>query len=580
MAALTQLLIGHRGVGKTTFLRGLEAWSRAHGEVRAFYDLDHEIEQRSGKTIAQLIAAGESEFRTLEHKILIELVRSTPLPTVIAVGAGFEEPLPPEAHVLWMRRATDAHGRCFLNRPRLDPALSPLSEYMERFAVRERRFQDWAHEELLLPEGYESGLESLFFANPSFAPFALTLLPENFRAWDAFFAKRRDWNVRWWEIRDDLLTEEQIARALSSLPRERVLFSRRKPGPLPEGRADWALELGPPPASPHVISLHERAEDFTATLARLGSFASQAEILKLAVEVKDFFELEAGHRWWMQDPVRRSFLPRSHDGRWRWYRSLFGPRMPLHFLREGTGSAPDQPPLWQALLQPTFRDHFAAVLGSPVEHSRTPMEQRRFFADHGWPVVAVDVPEAEFSAATRFLVHLGLRAAAVTAPLKKLAWACSDRVSSEARQMQAANTLSWAGGRVHAHNTDVLALAQCRARLPSYKNVWLWGGGGVKSSVLSVWPEAIEISARQGEPSASAPPDVLIWATGRHRHFRWPATGVRPQLVFDLNYGEDSPGLEWAVRENLPYQSGLTMFKLQAAFQREFWQAEWEGEAR
>ena len=43
--------------------------------------------------------------------------------------------------------------------------------------------------------------------------------------------------------------------------------------------------------------------------------------------------------------------------------------------------------------------------------------------------------------------------------------------------------------------------------------------------------------------------------------------------MLDLNYSDDSPGLEWAVRENLPYQSGLKMFKLQAEFQRRFWSA-------
>ena len=37
----------------------------------------------------------------------------------------------------------------------------------------------------------------------------------------------------------------------------------------------------------------------------------------------------------------------------------------------------------------------------------------------------------------------------------------------------------------------------------------------------------------------------------------------------DLNYTEDSPGSEWAIREDLPYRSGLEMFKLQADLQRQ-----------
>jgi shikimate kinase len=560
---MTTLLIGHRGTGKTSFLRGLAGTQT--------FDLDAEIENAEGRSIGEIFKDGEDKFRLLERATLERIVKAARGgEPVVAVGAGFEGPIPDGARVVWLQRPTDFLGRCFLDRPRLDPKLSPLAEYRERFFERERRFAEWAGEQVVLPEGYERGLEDILQRDLEI-PYEMTLLPGDFRDLKAFLARRQ---VRRWELRDDLLTQDQIELALKEISREKILYSRRaQQGEVPAGIAlDWPLELGEPPAKTSLISLHEREEDFASTLIRISSYNLP---LKLSVEIKDFTELKAGHEWWLKDPSRRSFLPRSAKGRWRWYRSLFGPRMPLHFIREGAGSSLDQPLLWQCYLQPEFKTDFAAVIGSPVEHSRSPLEQREFAKDI--PFVAIDVPEEEFSVALRFLEDLGLRFAAVTAPLKKLAWAQAHLLSNEARKTQAVNSLYFDHGKIFAHNTDVLALHELSKELTAAHSVWLWGGGGVKSSVRQIWPDAIEIPARQGT-ERTPPPDLLIWATGRSRTFVFPDVKIRPKLVLDLNYSQDSPGLEWAVRENLPYQSGLRMFKLQAEFQRRFWCACAKGE--
>jgi len=567
------LLLGHRGVGKTSFLKGLSLNAS---------DLDSEIERREGKSMAELLAEGEAHFRSVERGTLEKLIvdhLNNEVAAVVAVGAGFEGPIPKGVRAVWLRRAGDRQGRVFLDRPRLDAHLSPLDEYLSRFETRESRYSNWAlGDQLFLPEGYESGLE--FFVTGGSPPAAarlnadFTLLPEHFRQWPKFWEQRKEWGWRLVELREDVLSENQIAQALATVPREQILFSIRRPRAHQDSRTptgarwDWPLELGTPPLDIplDVVSLHNCPQN--GDLESLSKWADRARVLKLAIEVNSFGELERGHRWWQEDPCKRAFLPRSRDGRWRWYRSLFGPKMPLHFIREGDGSSLDQPYLYQSYLQEPYTDKFAAVLGDPVDHSRSPMEHREFFK--GTPFVGICVQIHEWHEAIGVLQRMGLVAAAVTSPLKQLAYKTCIETTARARELASVNTICFHDNKWHGENTDVLALKQLQVQ---GQNVWLWGGGGVVTSIRQVWPHAKPISARLGLLQPEADPDLLIWAVGRNHNFQWPPPPQKPYRVLDLNYTADSPGLEWAVKHNLPYQSGLRMFKLQAAAQREYWRS-------
>ena len=64
-------LIGFMGAGKTTLGSALAAQLGWH-----FIDLDREIEQKSGSTIAELFALkGEERFRMIEQEVLYDMVK-------------------------------------------------------------------------------------------------------------------------------------------------------------------------------------------------------------------------------------------------------------------------------------------------------------------------------------------------------------------------------------------------------------------------------------------------------------------------------------------------------------------------
>ena len=80
------VLLGFMGAGKTTVGRALATLLHCD-----FYDLDHVIEQREQKSVADIFASsGETEFRRIESAALRELLqeRAVKNDLVIALGGG------------------------------------------------------------------------------------------------------------------------------------------------------------------------------------------------------------------------------------------------------------------------------------------------------------------------------------------------------------------------------------------------------------------------------------------------------------------------------------------------------------
>jgi shikimate 5-dehydrogenase/shikimate kinase len=618
------VFIGHRGTGKSSLLNRVSHYYAEAGREASFLDLDMEIESRSGRLIRSIfLADGEEAFRKLERQTFAQIDQETSRSesdVYLALGAGFDPGLIPESwRVIWVRRASDEKGRIFMNRPRLDASRTALSEFQERYHRRHAAYRARADEVLWLEEGLEepNQVERAFFLEGfSALEGAMTIKPEQLRSeksLERWVRTRCRWGIRWFELRDDLLEEEQMIRLVALLPDERVLISFRDPArqasslSLVEQYAlafDWPVEMGDCSfAEPRFLSLHERKEDqsLKEALDRFPTEVPSGTQLKAALPVKNFQELMEAHEWRSAQPESRIFLPLSADGRWAWYRLLAGRKADLNFFRESDGSGPDQPTLLQWARSCRLEDsssggalafrEFAALLGNPVSHSRTPMEHEAYFAPKHVPVYAVLVREDEWRAgALGALAKLGLRWASVTSPLKELAFESCDRKDELSLRMRAVNTLKLASvdsGIWMGTNTDVEGFRSAMMDISraesdrgrSLGKVAVWGGGGTLGVVKAVLPEAQFFSLRSGEnrdpagvAAAEYLPDTVIWAVGSSlADVNDPPETWKPSLIVDLNYAEDSPGRAFALERECRYISGLSMFKAQAQGQRRFW---------
>ena len=98
----------------------------------------------------------------------------------------------------------------------------------------------------------------------------------------------------------------------------------------------------------------------------------------------------------------------------------------------------------------------AAVLGFPIEHSRSPELLNAAFAAAGLDAVMIPaaVPPETFAAAVAVLAAIRALGASVTVPHKLAAAALCDELSPAAREIGAVNCLHFDGGRLVGHNTD------------------------------------------------------------------------------------------------------------------------------
>lgn len=272
--------------------------------------------------------------------------------------------------------------------------------------------------------------------------------------------------------------------------------------------------------------------------------------------------------------------------------------MKIHFWREGDGSSLDQPTIYEQMSGLTPSQGFAAVLGQPVDHSWSPTFHHSRFIEQNLHFVAISLHKEEVSLRVlEFLGRLGLRAAAVTSPLKNdIFQVLSDSSSNQILEfhrdptlegIDSLNTLfidqkNWTGA-----NTDLkgFEIFWKDLKIRDSDLVVIWGGGGTLPVLKKVIPHAILYSSRRGEwrgpqnsvaqtsldsESLSLQPVTLVWAAGDADQSR-PPDEWQIERVIDLSYAEDSRGIELAQSRQCDYVSGKFFFEAQALEQQKLW---------
>ncbi len=243
-----------------------------------------------------------------------------------------------------------------------------------------------------------------------------------------------------------------------------------------------------------------------------------------------------------------------------------------------------------------------AVLGHPVGHSRSPAMQNAALAELGlgeeWSYEAIDVAPDAFEARVRAMAGEGFAGANVTVPHKEAALALADELSQTAREIGAANTLSFEAGAIRADNTDAAGLLEALPTSPADKRALVLGAGGAARAVVwgllcegaevAVWNRT-ELRSRDicaelgGEPVAAPVPadyDLIVNSTavglgGEDPFSELPLTGDEfgpGQTVVDMVYGgEQTKLLRAAERAGATVVDGLEILVQQGARSLEIW---------
>jgi shikimate dehydrogenase len=249
-----------------------------------------------------------------------------------------------------------------------------------------------------------------------------------------------------------------------------------------------------------------------------------------------------------------------------------------------------------------------AVIGHPVEHSRSPRIHALFARQTGQALryEKLPAPLDDFAGTVRRFQAAGGRGANVTLPFKLEALALCDQASARARRAGAANTLSFtADGRILGDNTDGAGLLRdltvnLGLSLAGLRILLLGAGGavrGVLQPLLEAAPAALHIANRTpakalvlAEDFGGAPVEGGGYAELEGRQFDLIINGTSSGLAgelpplpedvlmpggvcYDMLYGDTpTPFLRWAMAHGAGVSAdGLGMLVEQAAESFQIW---------
>lgn len=141
---------------------------------------------------------------------------------------------------------------------------------------------------------------------------------------------------------------------------------------------------------------------------------------------------------------------------------------------------------------PTGTTSLAAVIGSPVRHSRSPAIHNAAFRALGldWTYLAFDVAAGDASRAIDAMRALGLGGLSVTMPHKDAVVDLVDELTDDARRLGAVNCVTPRSGRLIGDNTDgagfIASLADAGVSVGGRSCVVLGAGGAARAVILAL----------------------------------------------------------------------------------------------
>jgi shikimate dehydrogenase len=248
-----------------------------------------------------------------------------------------------------------------------------------------------------------------------------------------------------------------------------------------------------------------------------------------------------------------------------------------------------------------------AVIGYPIEHSKSPVIHQAFASQFGKSIVYEKVlaPLDGFSETVSKLQEEGYRGANVTVPFKFEAFAASNILSDRAQAAGAVNTLSFQDEKISGDNTDGCGLVNdilkhWQASIAG-KKVLLLGAGGAAQGVMlpllaqqpalltianrsldkaqamatrfatgqeSNKPTSVELQVKTFDALGDAY-DIVINATSAGLQAEAlaisPAIFSENTLAYDMMYGRETPFMQQAHAAKASVADGLGMLVEQAA---------------
>ncbi|HWO16528.1 MAG TPA: shikimate dehydrogenase [Solirubrobacterales bacterium] len=242
-----------------------------------------------------------------------------------------------------------------------------------------------------------------------------------------------------------------------------------------------------------------------------------------------------------------------------------------------------------------------AVLGYPVAHSRSPAMHNAALAAlgmEGWSYEAIEVAPDAFEQRVLGMPGGGFAGANVTVPHKGAALSVADELSATAREVGAANTLTFTDGEVRADNTDAEGLLNALPDSPEGRRALVLGAGGAARAVVwalvregaevEVWNRTQlrtrhlceELGGRPVDAPAQADYELIVNSTavglgGEDVFEELPlsAQGFVPgQVVVDMVYGDKRAKLLTAAESaGAAVVDGIEVLVQQGALSLEIW---------